>query len=72
MGGLNRREFSLRAAGLAAPRPVRQNVILVLADNLGWAERGCYGNRCNRTPEPDGLAAEGGRFTEADAAPRAT
>lgn len=41
------------------------NIIFVLADDLGWSELGCYGNRFNETPHLDQLAKEGMRFTAA-------
>jgi len=44
------------------------NVIFILADDLGWAETGCYGNTFNETPNIDRLAGEGIRFTHAYAA----
>ena len=47
------------------PRP---NVVLFLVDDLGWADLGCYGNRFHETPNIDGLAAQGMRFTDAYAA----
>jgi len=46
----------------AADRP---NIVLVLADNLGWGELGCYGGGALRgapTPRVDALAAQGMRF----------
>ena len=43
----------------AQPKP---NIILVLADDLGAQELGCYGNKTHRTPNLDRLAAEGTRF----------
>ena len=46
----------------------RPNVVFVLADDLGWAELGCYGNGFNETPHLDRLAKEGVRFTHAYAA----
>ena len=46
----------------------RPNVVFVLADDLGWAELGCYGNRFNETPNLERLAKEGVRFTHAYAA----
>jgi len=46
----------------------KPNIIFILADDLGWAELGCYGNKFNETPNLDKLAREGMRFTEAYAA----
>ncbi|MCA9054030.1 MAG: sulfatase [Planctomycetaceae bacterium] len=43
----------------------RPNVILILADDLGWSDLGCYGNSVHETPHIDRLAAEGMRFTQA-------
>jgi len=43
----------------------RPNIIFILADDLGWAELGCYGNTFNETPNLDKLAARGTRFTDA-------
>lgn len=44
------------------------NVIFILADDLGYAELGCYGNSFNETPNLDKLARNGVRFTNAYAA----
>lgn len=41
------------------------NVILILADDLGYGELGCYGQKKIRTPHLDRLAADGMRFTRA-------
>ena len=49
-----------------AQRP--PNIIFILADDLGWAEPGCYGNEFNETPNIDRMARQGIRFTEAYAA----
>ncbi|MFC2141908.1 arylsulfatase [Acidobacteriota bacterium] len=42
----------------------RPNVIYILADDLGYGELGCYGQRIIRTPNLDRMAAEGMRFTQ--------
>ena len=47
-------------AALAAERP---NIILIMADDLGFADLGCYGSEIE-TPNLDSLAAEGLRFTQ--------
>lgn len=46
----------------------RPNVVLIVADDLGCADLGCYGSRFHRTPALDRLAAEGVRFAQAYAA----
>lgn len=49
----------------AAPRPADTlNIVFMLADDLGWGELGCYGQRRIPTPNLDRLAAEGMRFTQ--------
>jgi arylsulfatase A-like enzyme len=48
------------AAGRRPP-----NIVFVLADDLGWAELGCYGNTFNQTPNLDRLASQGVRFRNA-------
>jgi len=58
--------FALSVAALAlsaegAPR--RPNVLLILADDLGYSDLGCYGSEIE-TPNLDGLAADGLRFTQ--------
>ena len=44
------------------PRPL--NVVLILADDLGWAELGCFGQKKIPTPHLDRLASEGMRLTQ--------
>lgn len=43
----------------------RPNIVVILADDLGWGELGCYGNQFNATPHLDKLADAGVRFTNA-------
>ena len=49
----------------AAPR--RPNVILLVADDLGYGDLACYGARNVETPATDSLAARGLRFTDCHA-----
>lgn len=44
--------------------PVRPNIIYIYADDLGYAELGCYGQQKIRTPNLDQIAREGIRFTQ--------
>ncbi|HEX3149305.1 MAG TPA: sulfatase-like hydrolase/transferase [Gemmataceae bacterium] len=53
------------AVSLAASPP---NVVLIVADDLGWADLGCYGSKYHKAPHLDKLAAAGMRFTDAYAA----
>jgi arylsulfatase A len=49
-------------AAYGADRP--PNIVFILADDLGWADLGCYGNKFNESPAIDGLAREGLRFAD--------
>lgn len=53
------------AAAVSAAPP---NVVLILADDLGYGDVGCYGATKVRTPHIDRLAAEGRRFNDAHSA----
>ena len=44
------------------------NVVLIVADDLGWTDLGCYGSDLHETPHLDRLARQGVRFTDAHAA----
>ena len=45
----------------------RPNILVILADDLGYGDLGCYGARNVETPHVDRLATEGIRFTQAHA-----
>ncbi len=42
----------------------KPNIVLILADDLGYGDLGCYGQKVLRTPNLDRLAADGTRFTQ--------
>ena len=53
--------------GLAHVRvaDAQPNIVLIMADDLGYGDLGCYGQELIETPHADRLAAEGLRFTQA-------
>lgn len=64
---MRRRDFLGTLASTAvqhqsAPRP---NILLILADDLGYGDLGCFGQRMFATPNIDRLASGGMRFTQA-------
>jgi uncharacterized sulfatase len=77
MTSLSRRDFmksaALGAAALMLPsaaRPARAaegkkpNILFIVADDLGYGDLGCYGQKNIKTPNLDRMAAEGVRFTD--------
>jgi arylsulfatase A-like enzyme len=53
----------LQSTLIAAPPSSKPNILLILADDLGYSDLGCYGGEI-RTPNLDALAADGLRFTQ--------
>ncbi len=64
---MNLRLLTLMAAGLAlvvpSPAAERPNIVLIMADDLGFSDLGCYGSEIE-TPNLDALAAGGLRFNQ--------
>jgi arylsulfatase A len=71
---LSRRDLLKAAAACAFPISAqnRPNIVLILADDLGYECLGCNGGESYRTPHLDRLAATGIRFTQAYAQPLCT
>ena len=61
----------LAGTGIAVasdPKPVtvnKPNLIVILSDDLGYGDLGCYGQKKIQTPHLDRMAAEGMRFNQA-------
>lgn len=49
---------------VSAPAAERPNIILILTDDMGYGDVGCYGGKFVPTPNIDQLAKEGTRFTQ--------
>ena len=49
---------------MAAAAGAKPNIIFIVADDLGFADLGCYGGRAPVSPVLDGLAANGMKFTQ--------
>jgi arylsulfatase A-like enzyme len=69
------RRGALTALGMAAAAPAfgrslrkpgkHPNIVYIMADDMGYADLGCYGSRNHKTPAIDRLARRGIRFTQA-------
>ena len=53
-----------RTARADNPRGKKPNVILILVDDLGYGDLGCYGSTLHNTPHIDSLADGGLKFTD--------
>jgi len=53
--------FLILTSSLAAKQP---NIVLILADDLGYGDLGCYGHPKFKTPRIDQMAAEGAKLTQ--------
>ncbi len=52
-------------AGFAANAETRPNIVVVVADDMGWGDSATYGNELIQTPNMDRLALEGVKLTQA-------
>jgi arylsulfatase A len=58
---------ALSVVGSAAENAAKPNILLIVADDLGYGDVGCYGATKIKTPNIDRLASEGVRLTDAHA-----
>lgn len=59
--------FALLASQSCNPKATPPNVILIMTDDLGYGDLGCYGATKVKTPNIDRLASQGRMFTDAHA-----
>ncbi len=62
-GGIPGIELTATGTAESAPAATRPNLVVILADDLGFSDLGCYGGEI-QTPHLDALAREGLRFTQ--------
>ena len=55
--------FIAEPSTVNAKKSLRPNIVLIMADDLGFADLGCYGSEIE-TPNLDRLASNGLRFTQ--------
>jgi arylsulfatase A len=60
--------FFVISLSVVSGRGQPPNILIVLADDLGYGDLGCYGNQIVKTPNLDQFAREGMRFTDCYAA----
>jgi len=67
MTNVTRRSFvgAIAAPFLSRAATRRPNIVFILADDLGYGDAGCYGQKRIQTPNIDRLAREGVRFRQA-------
>ncbi|HVV01059.1 MAG TPA: sulfatase [Verrucomicrobiae bacterium] len=53
--------FTLLWSAITHARP---NIVIILADDMGYGDAGCYGQKKYKTPNIDRMAAEGARLTD--------
>lgn len=56
--------ISPAAPARAAEPPAKPNIVFIIADDMGWSDLSCYGNKYIETPHIDRLARQGVRFTD--------
>ena len=66
---MNRRQFlsgaAISAAVVCGQQKRQPNIVWIMADDMGYADLGCYGQKHINTPNIDKLAKQGLRFTDA-------
>jgi len=55
--------FAKPAEAAFLKKSTRPNIVIIMVDDMGWSDLGCYGGEI-RTPHIDSLAADGIRFTQ--------
>ncbi len=56
--------LAVPAANLSATENTKPNIVVFLADDMGWGDSGTYGHELIKTPNMDKMASEGVKFTQ--------
>ncbi len=56
--------FACLCEPVLGAEPRKPNIVFIIADDLGYGDLGCFGQKKIRTPNIDRMAAEGIRFTQ--------
>ena len=57
-------QIVVRGQQVTSPNTEKTNIIFILADDMGYCDLACYGNKYIETPNIDKLAATGTSFTQ--------
>lgn len=65
LAGLSSLFVPQRSHGIFHSETKQPNIVMMVVDDMGWMDTGCYGSKVYETPNIDRLATQGMRFTDA-------
>lgn len=60
----NEKPLTIARSGFSKRSSTKPNFLLIVVDDLGYGDIGCYGHKSNKTPHLDAMAAEGMKFID--------